>query len=166
MNARCRIATNFRRDFPCQGFLPQDFPRNDRVLLQRFHRPRRAFDAVVGRERSAHDRSGLPLLGLQRSVRPLCAHHSAHHGRGARGLTSSRLRLQRPKRLRSASRYRANDIAEAQMWIHLAIYRLRKRKLPAPSSPLPAALVDRGIRRVLCCDRQRRPKACVCLFRG
>ena len=42
----------------------QDFLRNDRLLLQRFHRPRRAFDAVVGRERSAHDRPGLPLLGL------------------------------------------------------------------------------------------------------
>ena len=31
---------------------------------------------------------------------------------------------------------------------------------------LPAALVDRRIRSVLCRDRQRRAKACLCLFRG
>src|SRR5262249_60041969 len=33
-------------------------------------------------------------------------------------------------------------------------------------TPLPAALVDRGIRSVLCRARSQRLGACVCLFRG
>ena len=35
-----------------------------------------------------------------------------------------------------------------------------------PYTPLPAALVDRRIRSVLCRARPQRPGACVCLFRG
>jgi len=57
--------------------------RNDRLFLQRLQRSRRTLDLVIGRQRSAHHRSGLPLPRLQRPVRALCAHHSPHHGRGA-----------------------------------------------------------------------------------
>ena len=78
----------FSQGLSLPGLSLPGISRNDRVLLQRFHRPRRAFGAVGGEERSAHDRAGLSLPGLQCSVWPLRAHHSAHHGRSARGLRS------------------------------------------------------------------------------
>src|SRR5262245_14272654 len=73
--------TDLRNNVP-----PQDFSRNDRVLLQRLHRPRRAFGTVSTEGCSTHDRATLPLPWLQRPVRPLRAHHSAHYGRSAHSL--------------------------------------------------------------------------------
>jgi len=84
----------FSQGFCPPGPSPQWSCANDRVLLQRVHRPRRALGAVGGRERSAHDRAGLPLPWVQRSVWTLRAHHSAHHGWGPRPLQRDML----PKR--------------------------------------------------------------------